>query len=96
MIVKEIERSRQCVKSAVLSGFDYFESKDTIVGMILGGPGMVKSIVVTMPDEVFFCFIPEGIGMLRTAYLKMVPYMSNNEIRFVDQDKTETLRMFLI
>ena len=72
--------------SALLDGFDYVEGFDHIVGIIYACPRMMKKIVLAMPDDVFFDYIPEGIGMLRTAYLKFRPLPTESEIRFVSQD----------
>ena len=80
---------------AVLMGFSYVEKQDQIVGMVTANPPLVQQIVIQMGDEVIFDYIPEGIGMLRTAYLKFSPNNRSNEIRFVSQEGSVDLRLFL-
>ena len=83
------------ISNAVASGFDYLERKDEIVGSVYARPPVVKEIVLAVPEDVTFEFVPEGIGMIRTAYLKMVPQIRENEIRFINQEHTVCLRVFL-
>ena len=83
------------IQGAVLMGFSYIEKHDHIVGIITANPPLVKKIVLEMEDEVEFDYIPEGIGMLRTAYLKYSPTNRENEIRFHSQDNSIKLRIFL-
>jgi hypothetical protein len=80
----------------VLCGFSYIELRDDIVGAVEVRPETGKSLVLAMPDEIKFDFIPEGVGMVRTAYLKFSPTLKDNEIRFTNVNKTLELRMFLI
>lgn len=84
------------VKKAVEMGFRYIESMDHIVGSIYVTPAMAKKMTICMPDDIQFDYIPEGIGMLRTAYLKYMPSVKSNEIRFVNQGDDIELRLYLI
>jgi len=81
------------VKAAVMGGFRLMEAEDHIVGIIYAHPKVMKQIVLTMPDEVSFDFIPEGIGMLRTAYLKFRPMPTDDEIRMVSQDGSTVVKI---
>lgn len=90
-----IEYDSKDVAGAIACGFDYVERRDEIVGLVMSRPYLMKQMVLASPEEITFSFVPEGIGMLRTAYLKMVPYVKDNEIRFINQDRTLCLRMFL-
>lgn len=91
----QIEYPISDLKKAVQAGFGYMESMDHIVGTIYASPAVVKQLVLSMPDDIHFDYIPEGIGMLRTAYLKFMPSVKENEIRFFNQDKTVELRLYL-
>ena len=79
---------------AVSLGFDYLEKQDHIVGYVHACPEVIKAIVLTVPEEVIFDFIPEGIGMIRTAYLKF-KYGRTNELLFISQDKSTALKISL-
>lgn len=81
------------VRSIILDGFHFVESFDHIVGIIYASPATMKSIVLAMPDDVSFDYIPEGLGMLRTAYLKFRPLPASGEIRMVSQDESIVLRI---
>jgi hypothetical protein len=81
------------IRTAILDGFHFVESFDHIVGIVYASPHTMKDIVLAMPDEVVFDFIPEGIGMLRTAYLKFRPLPQSGEVRMVSQDETIVLRI---
>jgi len=80
------------IGTAVLGGFNFMESLDHIVGIVYSCPHVMKDIVIALQDEVSFDYIPEGIGMLRTAYLKFRP-LSDSEIRLVSQDGSITVRI---
>jgi len=81
------------VRAAVLDGFKFMECLDHIVGIIYATPATIKEIVLAMPDEVSFDYIPEGVGRLRTAYLKFRPMPFEGEIRMVSHDGAVTLRI---
>ena len=83
------------LKGGVMMAFSYMEKRDEIVGAIYGSPQIMKEIVLAMPDEVHFDYIPEGFGILRTAYLKFKPVSRSNELRFINQEKTVELRLIL-
>jgi hypothetical protein len=84
------------IAGAVLMGFEYMERMDQIVGVIYVSPSTAKKIVIAMPDEVHFDYIPEGIGMVRTAYLKFKPTVRGDELRFLNQDETVEVRVILV
>jgi hypothetical protein len=74
------------VRAALLEGFRYMESLDHIVGVVQATPPMMKSIVLAMPDEVMFDYIPEGFARMRTAYLKYRFLPSDKEMQLVSHD----------
>lgn len=82
------------IPGAIKMGFSYIEAKDEIVGFVYACPSTLKDIVLSVPEEVSFDYIPDGIGMLRTAYLKRSS-IKYNEIRFINQSDTIRLRLFL-
>ncbi len=92
----QIEWDSQDIKGAIKCGFSYMEQKDEIVGIIYLTPTIAKRVVLAIPDEVLFDYIPEGIGRYRTAYLKYRPNLKDTEIRFLNQHETIELRMVLI
>lgn len=89
-----MEWDRSDIPGAIAMGFNYVEAKDEIVGIIAARPEMLKEIVLAMPSEIKFDYIPDGIGILRTAYLKR-SFIRGNEIRFKNQQDTINLRLFL-
>jgi len=94
--VFQVEWDIADIAGAVLMGFDYMERMDQIVGIIYVSPSTAKEIVLAMPHEVHFDYIPEGIGIIRTAYLKFKPTVRNNELRFVNQDESIEVRVVLV
>lgn len=79
---------------AISMGFTYLEARDHIVGFVYAHPELMKQLIIECPDEVNLSYIPEGIGVIRTAYLKY-KYGWRSEIMFCDQDKTICLRLSL-
>lgn len=78
----------------VKRGFEHFEHKDMIVGFVVVHPRMLKRIILDMPSDFDFDFLPGAVGRLGTANVSLKA-ISENEIRFTDQHKTETLNLFL-
>jgi len=71
------------IPGAIRMGFNYIENKDEIVGFVYACPSTLKAIVLSIPDDIYFDYIPDGIGMLRTAYLKRAS-LKQEEIRFIN------------
>jgi len=90
-----MEWDRHNMAGALAMGFDYFEKKDEIVGFVCLNPHVLKPLVLASHDEIEFDYIPEGIGRVRTAYLKF-RVMNDSEIRFLNQGKTMMLRLILV
>ena len=90
-----MEWASEDVRGAILMDFSYIEKHDQIVGLVTANPPLVQKIVLDLGEEVKFDYIPEGIGMLRTAYLKYNPSNRANEIRFLSQEESVELRLFL-
>jgi hypothetical protein len=91
-----IEHSISDLKKAVAFGFITMESHDEIVGSVYVMPATAKKLILAMSEDIKFDFIPEGIGMIRTAYLKFMPSVKDNEIRFINLDKTVEIKLYLI
>lgn len=83
------------IKGAVLIGFSYIEIMDEIVGFICARPEIVKKIIFEFPFEFKCDFIPHGVGILRTAYVKYKS-IKWNEIRFINRDKNLELQIRLV
>lgn len=81
------------LKTAIIEGFQLMEGLDHIVGIIYATPSVMKNIVFAMPDDITFNYIPEGIGTLRTAYLKYRPMADEREIRLVSVDGSIIVRI---
>jgi len=88
MEVYTAEWSAADIRGAINLGFHYLENMDCIVGHVFTPPILMKNIIIECSEDVVFDFIPEGIGLIRTAYLKY-KFGKNNKIVFVDQHKTK-------
>jgi hypothetical protein len=69
---------------------------DEMVGFVQACPQTVKRIVLALPEDVEFSYIPEGLGMIRTAYLQFRPTVRDDEIRFLNREETIELRLNLV
>lgn len=96
MLVYHIDYNKNLIARAMDVGFYYVESQDDIVGTIYTNPDLIKKIVIAYKDEIKFDYIPQGIGIFRTAYLKYYPLVKTNEIRFLSKHETFMVKMFLI
>jgi hypothetical protein len=83
------------IKGAVRIGFYYLEVMDELVGFICARPEIVKKILLAFPDDFRCDFIPNGVGILRTAYV-LYKSLKWNEIRFINKEKTKELQIILI
>lgn len=83
------------IKGAVRIGFCYLETMDEIVGFICARPEIVKKILLAFPEDFKCDFIPNGVGILRTAYV-LYKSLKWNEIRFINRDKTKELQIVLV
>lgn len=91
--VIDLEWDGTDVKSAILGALDRMESMDHIPGILYATPRMVKSIVLAMPEEVEFDYIPEGIGRLLTVYLKYRNLPTDQEMRLLSHDGDLVIRI---
>jgi hypothetical protein len=78
------------IRGAIRTGFHLLESKDKIVGFLSIHPTLMKSVILENQEDITFDYIPEGLGFIRTAYLRF-KFGRPNEMLFVDQDRTEEL-----
>lgn len=91
--VVEMEWDGEDVKSAMSAAFERMEAEDRIPGVVYATPPMVKRIVLAMPDDVEFDYIPEGIGRLGTAYLKYRNLPTDAEMRVSSYDGDMVIRI---
>lgn len=96
ILVYHIDYNKNLLSRAIDIGFNYVESQDDIVGTIYTNPDLMKRIVLAYSEDIKFDYIPHGIGILRTAYLKFNPLVKSNEIRFLSKHDTFMVKMFLI
>ena len=83
------------IKGAILTGFNYLETMDHIVGFISARPEIVKKILFAFPEDFKLDFIPNGVGILRTSYV-LYKSLRWDEIRMVNRDKTIELQIILV
>jgi len=83
------------IKGAIQIGFYYMEVMDEIACFICARPEIVKKIMFSFPDDFKCDFIPNGVGILRTAYV-LYKSLKWNEIRFINREKTKELQIVLI
>lgn len=90
-----LEWPKNDIRGAIMIGFTYIETMNEIAGFICARPEIIKKIIFEFPKEFRCDFIPNGVGLLRTAY---VQYKSLrwNEIRFLNREKTVALQIRLI
>jgi hypothetical protein len=91
----KLEWNSNDIKGAVRIGFFYMEVMDEIVGYISARPEIIKKVLLAFPDEFRCDFIPNGVGILRTAYV-LYKSLKWNELRFVNKEKTKELQIILI
>jgi hypothetical protein len=94
MELYKLEWSSTDIKGAIRIGFSYLETMNEIAGFICARPEIVKKILLAFQDEFRCDFIPNGVGILRTAYV-LYKSLKWNEIRFVNRDKTIELQIIL-
>lgn len=95
MDLYKLEWDSKDIKGAINIGFYYIETLDEIAGFICARPEIVKRILLAFPEEFKCDFIPNGVGILRTAYV-LYKSLKWNEIRFVNRDKTKELQIILV
>ena len=95
MDLYKLEWNSLDIKGAIRIGFFYLETMDEIAGFICARPEIVKKILLAFPEEFKCDFIPNGVGILRTAYV-LYKSLKWNEIRFVNRDKTKELQIILV
>lgn len=88
------EWSKKDLKNAISFAFSYLEKLDFIVGFVCACPEVMKEIILAVPEDIEILRIPEGLGKIRTAYLKF-KFGRFNEIIFMDQDKSISLKITL-
>ena len=83
------------VYQAIFESFTEIEKMDEIVRYVYVNAPTMKSLILGMPNEINFDYIPNGVGYLRTAYLKFHPGLSDNVFKFATMDDNVVLRLEL-
>ena len=82
------------IPGAISLAFHYLEMRDEIVGFIYASPKTLKKIILGAPNEVIFDYIPDGIGLIRTAYLKRKA-MQDDVLLVMNMERNIELRLIL-
>ena len=61
------------LKKAIDQSFTEIELQDEIVRYVYVNASTMKKLILEIPQEIEFDYIPNGVGYLRTAYLKFHP-----------------------
>lgn len=80
---------------AISESFTEIEMMDEIVRYIYVNASTMKRLILDMPNEINFDYIPNGVGYLRTAYLKFHPGLCDNVFKFATMNDTVVLRLEL-
>ena len=75
--------------------FTEIEMKDEIVRYVYVNAATMKNLILDMPNEITFDYIPNGVGYLRTAYLKFHPGLRDNVYKFATSGDKTVLRLEL-
>jgi hypothetical protein len=83
------------LKKAIDESFTEIEVQDEIVRYIYVSASTMKKLILELPDEIKFDYIPNGVGYLRTAYLKFHPGLKDNTFKFTTIDETAVLKLVI-
>jgi hypothetical protein len=73
-------------KKAIDDSFTEIELQDEIVRYVYVNAATMKKLILELSDDINFDYIPNGVGYLRTAYLKFHPGLSDNVFKFTTKD----------
>ena len=85
--------STKDISSAISDCFTEIELHDEIVRYIYVNAATMKNLILEIPNEIEFDYIPNGVGYLRTAYLKFHPGLRDNVYKFSSENERITLRL---
>jgi hypothetical protein len=83
------------LEEAINDSFTEVEMQDEIVRYIYVNATTMKELILSIPGEIKFDYIPNGVGYLRTAYLKFHPGLRDNVFKFTTSGETVVLRLEL-
>lgn len=83
------------LKVALNECFSEIEALDEIVKYAYVNARTMKELILRVPSEIAFDYIPNGVGYLRTAYLKFHPGLMDGVVRFTTDQETVILRLEL-
>lgn len=83
------------LEGALNECFTEIEMQDEIVRYIYVNAATMKDLILKMPDDIDFDYIPNGVGYLRTAYLKFHPGLRDNFFKFTTENENIVLRLEL-
>lgn len=78
---------------AIGDSFTEIEHHDEIVRYVYVSASTMKNLILDMHTEIEFDYIPNGIGYLRTAYLKFHPGLRDNVFKFATENDRVILRL---
>lgn len=80
-------------RQAIEKGFNEIESMDEIALHVYANAKTMKDIIIEAPDEVEFDYIPNGIGYIRTAYLKFHPGLRDGSLKITNDTASVVVRV---
>ena len=83
------------LRNAVCESFTEIEVLDEIVSYVYVSAATMKNLILRLPDEINFDYIPNGVGYLRTAYLKFHPGLRDNVFKFTTRGESIILKLEL-
>jgi len=83
------------VKEALNECFSEIEALDEIVKYAYVNARTMKELILRVPSEIAFDYIPNGVGYLGTAYLKFHPGLMDGVVKFTTDQETVILRLEL-
>ena len=89
------EAGHSSIGKAIEDCFTEIELKDEIVRYVYVNADTMKRLILEVPNEIKFDYILNGVGYLRTAYLKFHPGLSDNVIKFATDFESIVLKLKL-
>jgi hypothetical protein len=83
------------LEEALNDSFTEVEMLDEIVSYIYVNAATMKDLILKIPNDIKFDYIPNGVGYLRTAYLKFHPGLRDNVYKFTTGSESVILRLEL-
>jgi len=84
------------LRIGIEDSFTELEVLDEIVRYVYVNAATMKKVILEIPEEIKFDYIPNGVGYLRTAYLKFHPGLRDDVIKFTNYEDTLSLKLELL